>query len=490
MSSPRVRALFAGIALAPALTAALLVRPAVGADTAAFGLYALTASAGSVALDGDIGAGGGLTVVDGGVPYAAGRLDSSPSASIRTAAIEPGTLVRTVAGVVNTEAGETVIDVPVAEASYPGTEEARADLLGSESAGPLTMTGLIADSRANAASIVGDGTVGELVIAEGGAASARLLRTGLAGLRTSFPQAFPAAGGAGLRTAVEDDPAMLRIERGTVRIRGTADNAGGILGSAARSAVGRITILDQIVIDDVVGNASVGVADGEHSAAAGVTVGGVTIAGVPFALGSDGLQFAGETVIPGSEIAAFNQQMNAVLVQAGIGLDVLDPLEVAEDGTARADSRGLRISLATPPLAEGGVPANRLTVIAGGAAVTLADEPPVVWDTPAPPPAPSAPAPPAAPGDAPAPAPATSAPPTSAPMSGGAVFAPTPSTAAPSGTPAVAAPTVAPTAAPEMLLVAGRPVSKRGALAAFGAWQLLSMTTVAMATVALGKGTP
>lgn len=455
----------AALTLLPTLMALLLVRP-VGAQDAAFGLYALTFNASGAALDGEIGAGGGLAVLDSGVPFSRGRLDSSPSADVRSAAVEPGTLVRTVAGVVNTEAGEEVIPVYSADAQFPGNEEAQNDILGSETAGPLTLSGFTARSVARADEVTGRALMGEEILTDGG--RARALSAALAPLRAAYPNLT--------EPAPANQAALVTVQQGLAQGSATADAAGGRITAVATGRVKQVDIAGEIILRDVVGTATVVVdTAGERVAEGHVTVGGATIAGVPVEITEDGVVAADQELLPGQTVRDLTAQLNGALEAANVSISVLAPKEEAGEGFAEAGSGGVRISIATPPNPQ--VPGNDLIFTFGRAEVTAADEPPFE------------PAPPIDLGSAPdvppsdggsgsssstgtSSGPSFSAPPSAGTASGGGDVAPP--------DPVVAEPATAPADQP-MVMVAGRRVSAKTTLAAFGAWQLLSLSIVTMA---------
>ncbi len=479
-----VRTLLAGVALTPALVAALVIRPAPahGAD-AVFGLYALTMNASGASLAGDIGAGGGLAALDGGVPYVDGRLDSSPSGAVRAAAVQPGALVQTVAGQVNGGAGQEVVSVPMAEANYPGQPKANGDIAGSQQAGPLTVSGLTARATADQQAMSGTAAVTDEQLAGGGGGAASpaatALTAGLQALAAEFPTAVTAADdGAG--------DALLRLQGATATGSASADPGAGTLHAVATSTVGRASILGQINVRDVVGSVTVNVEDGARTATGGTTLGGITIGGVPVTVSDQGVSVQETPLLPGQQLSDLNDQLNTVLENAGVTLQLLAPRKdtgKGEDGAghAAADSGGLRVTIASAATPQAGLPGNHLTIMLGVATVTAADEPPIA-----------------------------AAPPTTfdsgdlgtstvgtTDAAGSQSFpdlttGSAPAIAAPADTaPTVAAPDVAPPAgagSPPIVMVAGRQVSAKVTLAAFGGWQLLSLSICTLAAYALRGG--
>lgn len=470
------RGLVAG-GLLPVVTAALLVRPAPAeSQESAFGLYALTVAGAASTTEGEAGAGGGLAVIDSGAPSVTGRLDSSPSGAIKAAPVEPGTLFRTVVGLANNEAGGETVPVPTATSSYPGSaSEDEVEGTGEQAFGPYTTTGYHARTTATELAITGVAQANEQTYTDESAAttaSATSLREGLLALAAAYPSV-------GFR--VSDDDTAYRSEGGRVTATATADPATGVLEATVRSVSGRTTFLGQITYGSVVGTATVTLVDGARAAEAETTVGAVEIGGVPVELGSAGVSVAGTELLPGQTFADLNAQLNAVLTQAGVTMQPLEPTREVGDGFAQAGSGGVKVTVATAPNPQ--VPGNDLTVVLGQASASLSDEPPFpafdggsfdggTTDTST--------------GSGTIGTPSGSATSggfgvgTSVPPSAGSVGEPV------GGGPA--APAVAPPASgagEQPVLVAGRRMTKRAALAAFGGWQLLSLSICTLAAFAL-----
>lgn len=472
-----VRGALVAIAVAPTVIALAVVRPVPATGTQpAFGLYALTVGSAGMALDGEVGAGGGLATIDGGAPHVTGRLDSSPSALVRASSVEPGTLVRTVAGIANTEAGETVLVVPTsAEASHPGgPDQAQADAtFGPETLGPWTTEEGMATATADQAAIEGHASGGQQVIA-GVDTSALALHAALAAVRADFPT-LPWARPAERTTTI-------RVVQGEATGGAEADAVSGELEARATSGVQTLDIFGEIVLTGVVGRAMVQVRDGVATPATDLVVGGATIAGIPVEVAEDGVR-AGEDVelLPGQVIADVTNALDAALATAGIRIEVLQPRTQTGERFGEADSRGVRVTVVTAPTPQ--VPGNDLTVIVGRAVATAAWEPPFAPPAMPGPGLPDAPSDTdAAPGDTtPTATPDLAVPPHVAPVLPPAVTPPTV---------AVAPPEEAPTEDPTMLVV-GHRISRPVALAALGAWQFLSLSTVTAAAFALRRrGTP
>lgn len=476
------------VSLLPAVTAALVVRPAIGQERA-YGLYAVTIEGGATFIEGEVGAGGGLAVLDGGAPYAAGRLDSSPSADVRAAAVEPGTLFRTVAGVANDEANDQVLDVPLAEAQFPGNPEGRIEGSGEQDAGGFRASGASAFVTAAATMITAEANGNSEVILP--AASAARLTAALAPLRLAFPNLTSAAPSRADGTIV--------TEGGQVRGSATTDPAGALTATFV-STVSSSTVMGEIGFSGVEGTATATtLPDGTREADASIVVGRMTVAGMPVFFGSDGLEVAGTPLLPGQDLQDATAMVTEALSVSGVTIEPLTPVETTEDGSARADSRGVRVTIVNGGSPDDGIPGDTVTYILGGASVTIADEPPFaappplpVTDT-GPPPTPAAT--PTSAATTPPPVTSPPPPPVSAGTSSGGFSSGSNNV---SSGPAVSvqstpAPVVATDVAPTTttltapVLVAGRRVDKRLAIAAFGAWQLISLSICTGAVFALKR---
>lgn len=420
-------------ALLPLLTALLLVRPATGQETV-FGLYALTASGGPVVLGGDLGAGGGLAVLDGGAPFGAVRLDASPSSSAKAAAIEPGTLFRTVVGVVNTEAGEQIIEVPTAEASYPGDQqESDGDALGSFEEAGGRLAGATAHVEAHAYDALVRAEVGQMDLG-GGAV----------------------------------------VDGGTLDILSEADPAAGVLTTTVTSRATGIDIGGVLLIDSVVGTATTAVGPDGRAVGGSTVVAGASVGGTPVAITDEGVVADGSVVVPAGPLGDAQTSVNDVLANAGITVEVLQPREDEDGGSLVGDSGGLRVTIVTT--ANAAVPGNTVVLTFGKATATSADEPP-------PPSFPDTVAAPAA--SPPPPSTSSSSSITSTVTAPSAGQAPSSTTSPETPAPVVAAGSTD----GAQLLVAGRRLPARAVLAAFGGWQLLSLSTCTLAVYALRRET-
>ena len=469
------------VGVLPMLVAALTVRPADGQEPL-YGFYAMTMRGGSTFIEGEVGAGGGLAVLDGGAPFGSGRLDSSPSAAVRAAAVEPGTLVRTVAGVANGEFGEQVIDIPVAEAQFPGTPEGSVEGTGDQDAGGFTARGGTANVTAGADAITARATGSSQVVLP--TAAATRIGNAMAALRAAYPALTSPAPSAQDGTATTE---------GAMVAGAASAAADGTLYATFTSRAEQSSIMGEVVFGNVIGTATVTtLPDGTREAEATIDVGSMTVAGMPVAFGSEGLVVLGQEVIPGQDLQAAAEAVTGALAASGITVEPLTPVEVTEEGSARADSRGVRVTIVNPGVPDRGIPSDRITYVLGGAAVTISDEPPFQPPAPLPVddtgPPPTDPTPPPPPPPAAAPPPATSS-------SGGRTTTVTttarpPAVSATSAPRPVAAPPAtvsAPVAVDMPLLVAGRRVDKPLAIAAFGAWQLLSLSICTAAVLSMRR---
>lgn len=415
-----------GATLVPVAFGLVAVRP-VAAGEPVYSAYGLTALAAGVRTAGDVGVSGGLATLDTGSAQVAARLDSSPSANVLAAPYEPGTLFRTVAGQGNAGAGETVFDVPDAEAAFPGTGSGAVGLVPPTSGGPLSGAGGSAVASADRTSAKGSST---------GAAF------GVEGVLTAD----------GSTTAVE-----LQVDpvKGTTR-------------AAARTSVGRVVVAGVLELRDVVTTATL-TSDGDtHVTEASVTVGAAAVAGMPVGLTDEGVEVLGAPVLPGQTVRDQTAQANAALEQAGVQVRLVEAVRRSDARSASVDTGGVAVTVTSPDL-PGGLPGNRLEVLVGGVQLTENDER-ASAAAPAPPVAvPSAPA-------VPPPAPAG----VDVPGTPGVAAVPgtEPLPALPGG-PALAAAPPSAQAGPAVL-VAGRRVSAVVALAGFAAWQFLALSTATL----------
>ena len=408
----------------PVVLGLVAVRPAVAASPVsaaapgpAYDQYGLTALASGVRTEGTVGNAGGLVTLDTGSAYVVGRLDASPSAEVLAAPYEPGTLFRTVAGQVNAGAGEVLVDVPDAEAAYPGDGKASLTTVPGQTAGPLTIGGGAASAEATASSAKGSAT---------GSASS-------------------------LTGVVQTEGSTSEISMAVL-----PDTAKAV--ASATTRVSRVLVAGVLELRDVVATASLTADGDQHEAVAGLTIGGAFVNGQAITIDQDGVRAAGTVLVPGQTVAGATDQVNAVLQNAGVQVHATGSVRSTTARSAAADSGGVVITVATSDL-PGGVAANALTVTVGGVSLTESDSlllPPV---------------------DIPVATGPVSAPVTGSPAITSTTTVPgTPGT--PGSVVAGPPPTVA--IAPAAFTLAGRSLSAAAALAAFAVWQFLSLGTATL----------
>ncbi|MEO6203799.1 MAG: hypothetical protein ABIO67_00210 [Mycobacteriales bacterium] len=407
----------------PMVLGLVAVRPAdaevpvtVTAAGPAYDQYGLTALASGVRTDGIVGNAGGLVTLDTGSAYVAARLDASPSSEVLAAPYEPGALFRTVVGQVNGGAGQVVIDVPDAEAGYPGEGKSSLTTVPSQTIGPLS-TG-------------------------SGSASAVATETTADGTATGSSSAITGV--------VTSEGSVSTV---SMKVLPTAAK----VVSTASTRVGRVFVAGVLELRDVVATASI-TADGDtHAALAGLTIGAASVAGQAVTIDQDGVRAAGTLLIPGQTIAGATDQVNAVLKGAGVKVQTTASERTTTGRSATADSGGVVITVATSDL-PGGVAANALTVTVGGVSLTETD----ALRLPA------------------IEVPAVAAPHAPPSVGSPAVTSTTtiPGTPGTAGSAAATLPTVA--MAPASFTLAGRSLSAAAALAAFAVWQFLSLGTATL----------
>lgn len=431
--------LLSAASLVAGLSVAATARPVVAAGN--LGAYSLTFSGTAAGRGGGVGASGGLVTFSGGPCDVSGRLDAAPSSAAQASSIEPGTMYRLVAGQVNAQAGEQVLGEPTtARAEFPGdTTEADATQADSGDTGVLRVVGGQGQARAVADSAAARAAVADFVAGAG-----------------------------------QEGPPVVRIAGAFGDGRAVADEGAGALSAAVEVGAARVEVLDQLVLHDVVGTAEVAATGDDRTATAGFTIGAASVAGTPVVIGEDGVVVAGDPAVPGADVEALTEQVNAVLVDAGIEVRLLGARETSEGSRVAADSGGLGIRVTTP--ATQGVPRNDLELVLGRATATLFAEP-------------AAPPPATAPVVTPSPSPAATSTPTAttptapstttrdAPPTSTGVSLPAPraGTAMPPQVAPEEPATSAPTASPAMV-VAGARMSPRTAYAGFAAWLLFTST--------------
>lgn len=403
--------------LAPAVVMTVAVRPVAAAALTPYEGYGLTALAAGARTGGDVGASGGLVTLDSGSGSVVASLDGSPSGQVVAAPYEPGPLFRTVVGQVNASAGQQVLVVPDAEASYPGQPTGELAAVPEQTAGPLIVSGGSATARAGERAVSG----------------------------TSTGSSFDLAG-------------VVTVDASTSSVTLKADV--GTASGVARTAVGRVSVGGVLELRDVVANATVTATGDVHRAEAHLSIGSISVAGQEVGLTDQGVVAAGTTVVPGTTLQQATDAANAALSAAGIAVAITDATRHVGPREAAADTGGVRITLTTADL-PGGVAGNRLVLVVGGVSLTENDTL----------------ASPAADGDTGGQAPGSG---TAEPPGSTTVVIPgipgTPGVPAGELPPVVAAtPTV-----PVRYEVVGQRLSGTAALAAFGVWQFLTLGSVSL----------
>jgi hypothetical protein len=396
----------------PSMVALVAVRPAAAA-AAGYDSVGTTAIVAGVSVSGDVGAAGGLVALDGGSARVVASLDSSPSGHVIAAPYEPGGLVRTVVGQVNTGAGQKVLDVPDAEATSPGTPaHDQVEAVPGTTAGPVAVVG--------------------------GTASADAAPNHVRGAATGA--SFAVAG-------------VLTAGGSTSNVDLTADAASGTVRQTARSAVASLDVAGVLELSDVVGTAVVTATGDTHTAVQTLTIGGASVNGQAVTIGNDGITAAGTSLLPGQTLTDATAQADAALSQAGVSVHTVGGVARHDSRSAAASTGGVLITVTTPGLPVGGVAGNTLSVLVGQAALTEIDALPQVLEPP------------------PCLCPSGS---TTGSVGSTTTFVPgTPGLPGTPGTTA-APPTIAPTS-PVAYVLAGRRLSVPTALVAFAVWQLLSL---------------
>lgn len=408
----------------PLVLGIVAVRPADAQTATGYSSFSLSAIAAGVRTAGEVGASGGLVTLDTGSGSVSARLDSSPSAAVLAAPYEPGTLFRTGVGQVNAGAGEQVLDVPDAEAQFPGTQNSGSlETVPPAEGGPVSSQGGSAEASASERAAAGSAT-GESMTVEG----------------------------------------VMESGASTSVVSLAADPDAGTTTSTARTTVSRVLVAGVLEIRDVVAVAEITAKGDAHTAVARLTVGGASVAGQEVAITDDGVTAVGAPVVPGQTLQDMTEQANEALGQAGVTVTTLGVTEQASARDAVADTGGVAIEMTTPDL-PGGVAGNRVQVVVGGVVLTATDAlalpetslPPITLP------------PSTAGGFTP---PST----TFVPGAPGIPGAPGLPVDAPATGPVVAAP-------PSTLVVAGRELSASVVLAAFAVWQFLSLGTATLYAV-------
>jgi hypothetical protein len=405
----------------PTVLALVVVRPAAVAAEVAAPVYdqvAQTAVLAGVRTDGVVGASGGLVTLDTGSAYVTARLDSSPSAQVLAAPGEPGTLTRTLAGQVNGPAGTTVVDVPDAEARYPGAQT-KASYTASD---PVQQPPLRFGTAAATAEVGAERAAGSASAAS-----------------------FDVAG-------------VLAVGPSTSTVTMTSSPAAGTAVQVARTAVSSVDVAGGLLrLDDVVATAGLKASRDSHAAVQDLTIGGASVAGQAVAIGNDGVTAIGTALLPGQTLADATAQANARLAAAGVAVHTVGGRTTQDARSATADTGGVQIGLQTPAL-PGGVSANTLTVVVGGIALTELDTLAVPEVVP----------------------PAVVPPATGGTSTGTTTTTFVPGTPGVPGGAGVTPPQVLGPVAQAGFVVHGRPISAQTALIGFAGWQFLSLGTATL----------
>ncbi|HUR14807.1 MAG TPA: hypothetical protein VM097_09990 [Mycobacteriales bacterium] len=333
-----VRTLLVGVvALTPALTALTALRPVAAETTGTpspFGSFGLTVTSAAVRTVGDVGVSGGLVTLGTGTGFTTARLDAAPSSYALATPVEPGPVLRSVVGTVNTEAGEAVLAVPEAESAYPGTKQATMTYAPVPPAGPVTVVPGAASSSAGPHLANGSATGSGLAIAGV-----------MAGSRISSASSV-----AGTDTA------------------GTASSTG-------TSHVGRLDVAGVLVLTDVVAHATVAAVGARTTSAATLTIGGASVGGVPVTIDADGVHAAGQGTGIGP-LQDAQEQVNAALAAAGMDVHAIAVTKTVTGRSGYADSGGVVIHLVTPGVDPAGLPGNDVTMTIGKVTATSTTQAP------------------------------------------------------------------------------------------------------------------
>jgi hypothetical protein len=409
----------AGVTAGTVPTVLVLLSVHVAAAPATFGQYSVTAVVRGSGTSGDVGASGGLTPLDSGSSSVDASLDNSPTAMVLARPLEPGTTFATV----NSQL-PTPVPVPEAQAAYPGPK-------GSDSVTPTPAS----------------------------AASAKVTASSALGTAET-------AGGA-------SGGLSLGATSASASLSSTGD--GGVVAGTADAHASGLDIAGVFVVHDVRGHAEIrATAGGKTTATASLVVGSASVAGQEVVIDDTGIHAVGTTVPLGPTLAQLTAAANGALAAAGISVSVAAPTHSTSTtefgGHAAADSGGLRVTISTPDVGGGTVPANHATLTLGR--VQLSESDAATGPGAAAPPPDSAPI---------AQTPAGAGVPGAPGVPGRVVTVP--------GSPGGISPAVA-GAAPAgrtALVVAGHRVTSAAALAALGGWQALTLGAATFAVLALRR---
>jgi len=316
----------------------LVMAEPVAAASSSYEQVTTTALVAGVRTEGTVGASGGLVTLDSGSAQVSLALDGG-AANVRSAPYEPGVLVRTVVGQANTSAGEAVLDVPDAEATYPGTPRSSSvEVVPGTTAGPVSVVGGSATAQ------VGPGRA-----------------TG-----TARGSSFAVVG-------------ALTVGASVSEVVSEVDPADGTAVLTARSDVSSVDVGGVLQLRDVVATGKVIAAGNRHLASQSLTVGGADVAGQSVAIGNDGVTAVGTPLLPGQTLADATEQANTALSAAGIAVRTVGGRARHDERSASADTGGVMVTL-TQDVA--GFGKNVLTVLVGSLVLTETDAlaPEVVTD--------------------------------------------------------------------------------------------------------------
>ncbi|MFA5785984.1 MAG: hypothetical protein WDA71_03215 [Actinomycetota bacterium] len=376
-----VGALAVGMASAPA-------EPAVDA----FNLYALSGSARSVMLGGDLGAGGGLVTFDQGVPMVQGAVDSGPSATARASYLDSGVLPSTLAGVANNSAGSPILAFPnFVDAAYPGSSDRQdpppASVVARQEMAPFVFEGGGAEAHAKEGrAIAGAGwerfSVADVTAGStGGAAEVRAsnqsqamalsrLRRALDRVRKAYPYLVTEM------VAQGDEASLLVADDLAAYLDLSGDQKTGKLTGRVDSTTGHLSLFGgQIFIASVEAHATLA-SDGSEKgrkALASVAVGDMSIGGIPVKVGPDGVEIAGTPAASGDMLAQAADALNEALGQAQVEITAPQVTSLSDPGSRGVITNALVISITTPGTPGGEVASNRLKIFVGHVEADVTD---------------------------------------------------------------------------------------------------------------------
>lgn len=331
------RALLVGtVALTPALTFLTALRPVEASTAEPFGAFGLTVTSAAIRTAGNVGASGGLVTLGTGTGFTAARLDAAPSSYALATPVEPGPVIRSLVGTVNTQAGDAVLTVPEAESAYPGNPRATMEYAPATAAGPVSVVPGTASSSAGPHLAKGD-TTGTGFTVDGVVEASRI---------------SSASSVSGTDTA------------------GTAASSG-------TSSVGRLGVAGVLLLEDVVAHAAVTAVGSRTTSVAALTIGGASVAGVPVTIDTDGVHAAGQGTGLGP-LQDAQEQVNTALGAAGIDVHAVAVTKKVTGRSGYADTGGLVIHLVTPGVDPAGLPANDVTLTVGKVSATGTTEEPFV----------------------------------------------------------------------------------------------------------------